>query len=81
MSGTELVTDADAADPLRIVLVAPPYFDIPPKGYGGVEVVVAELADALVKRGHDVTVLGAGELVRSTTICTRITAYWATRSA
>ena len=60
MSGTELVTNA-AADPLRIVLVAPPYFDIPPKGYGGTEVVVADLADALVKRGHDVTVLGAGE--------------------
>ena len=56
MSGTELVTNA-AADPLRIVLVAPPYFDIPPKGYGGIEAVVAELADALVKRGHDVTVL------------------------
>ena len=37
MSGTEFVTDADAADPLRIVLVAPPYFDIPPKGYGGVD--------------------------------------------
>ncbi len=60
MSGTELVTNA-AADPLRIVLVAPPYFDIPPKGYGGTEAVVADLADALVKRGHDVTVLGAGE--------------------
>ena len=61
MSGTELVTNADAFGPLRIVLVAPPYFDIPPTGYGGVEVVVADLADALVKRGHDVTVLGAGE--------------------
>jgi glycosyltransferase involved in cell wall biosynthesis len=60
VSGTELVTNA-AADPLRIVLVAPPYFDIPPKGYGGTEAVVADLADALVKRGHDVTVLGAGE--------------------
>ena len=58
MSGTELVTYADAADPLRIVLVCAAYFDIPPTGYGGVEVVVADLADALVKRGHDVTVLG-----------------------
>ena len=46
VSGTELVTNADAADPLRIVLVAPPYFDIPPKGYGGTEAVVADLADA-----------------------------------
>ena len=48
------------ADPLRIVQVAPPYFDVPPKGYVRVEVVVADLVDALVVHGHDVTVLGAG---------------------
>ena len=42
MRGTELVTNAATADPLRIVLVAPPYFDIPPRGYGGTEAVVAE---------------------------------------
>jgi glycosyltransferase involved in cell wall biosynthesis len=47
--------------PLRIALVAPPYFDVPPKGYGGVEAVVADLADTLVARGHRVTLLGAGE--------------------
>ncbi|MBU8829298.1 glycosyltransferase family 4 protein [Mycolicibacterium goodii] len=51
---------ADVDDPLRIVLVAPPYFDIPPKGYGGTEAVVADLADTLTARGHRVTVLGAG---------------------
>ncbi|MFD7659444.1 glycosyltransferase family 4 protein [Actinosynnema sp. NPDC059797] len=50
-----------AGDPLRIALVAPPYFDVPPKAYGGVEAVVADLADALVARGHAVTLLGAGE--------------------
>jgi hypothetical protein len=47
--------------PLHIVMVAPPYFDVPPAGYGGVEAVVAELADALVDRGHRVTLLGAGK--------------------
>lgn len=47
--------------PLRVALVAPPYFDVPPKAYGGVEAVVADLADALVARGHEVTVIGAGE--------------------
>lgn len=51
----------DGPAPMRIVLVAPPYFDVPPKGYGGTEAVVADLADALVKRGHRVTLLGAGE--------------------
>ncbi|WP_420832110.1 glycosyltransferase family 4 protein [Nocardia huaxiensis] len=45
---------------LHIVMVAPPYFDIPPAGYGGVEAVVAALADELVERGHRVTLLGAG---------------------
>ncbi|MBO0854828.1 MAG: glycosyltransferase family 4 protein [Nocardia sp.] len=41
-------------------MVAPPYFEVPPAGYGGVEAVVAQLADALVARGHKVTLLGAG---------------------
>jgi glycosyltransferase involved in cell wall biosynthesis len=45
---------------MKVALVAPPYFSIPPKAYGGVEAVVADLADALVARGHDVTLLCAG---------------------
>jgi glycosyltransferase involved in cell wall biosynthesis len=64
MRGADFAFPADrsyATRPLRIVLVAPPYFDIPPNGYGGVEAVVADLADTLVARGHHVTVLGAGE--------------------
>ncbi|MEU4744415.1 glycosyltransferase family 4 protein [Actinosynnema sp. NPDC023658] len=48
-------------DRLRVALVAPPYFDVPPKAYGGVEAVVADLADSLVAEGHRVTLLGAGE--------------------
>ena len=50
-----------ARDRLRVALVAPPYFDVPPKAYGGVEAVVADLADSLVARGHSVTLLGAGK--------------------
>ncbi|MCM6776041.1 glycosyltransferase family 4 protein [Nocardia sp. CDC159] len=42
-------------------MIVPPYFDVPPKAYGGVEAVVADLVDALVDRGHHVTLLGAGE--------------------
>jgi glycosyltransferase involved in cell wall biosynthesis len=45
---------------LRIAMVAPPYFLVPPNGYGGVESVVADLVDALVDRGHHVTLIGAG---------------------
>ncbi|QQK51104.1 glycosyltransferase family 4 protein [Mycobacterium avium subsp. paratuberculosis] len=64
MRGADFVLPTDvpeAGRPLRIVLVAPPYFDVPPDGYGGVEAVVADLADMLVARGHQVTLLGAGE--------------------
>lgn len=64
MRGADFVFPSEVSDsgrPLRIVLVAPPYFDVPPHGYGGVEAVVADLADTLVDRGHQVTLLGAGE--------------------
>lgn len=45
---------------LRIGVVAPPYFEVPPGSYGGIEAVVADLADALVAAGHTVTLLAAG---------------------
>ncbi|MCV7268170.1 glycosyltransferase family 4 protein [Mycolicibacterium doricum] len=61
VSSSDMVSASDTVSrPLRVVLVAPPYFDVPPKGYGGTEAVVADLADALVARGHHVTLLGAG---------------------
>jgi glycosyltransferase involved in cell wall biosynthesis len=44
---------------LSVVMVVPPYFDLPPKGYGGVEAVVADLVDGLVAGGHKVTLVGA----------------------
>ena len=47
--------------PLRVVVVAPPYFSVPPDGYGGIEAVLALLVDGLAERGHNVTLVGAGE--------------------
>jgi glycosyltransferase involved in cell wall biosynthesis len=46
---------------MRIAMVAPPWFCVPPKAYGGIESMVAELVDGLVERGHHVTLIGAGE--------------------
>jgi glycosyltransferase involved in cell wall biosynthesis len=46
--------------PLRIAMIAPPWFELPPRGYGGTEAVVAALVDQLVARGHHVTLIGAG---------------------
>lgn len=43
----------------HIVLVAPPWYPVPPQGYGGIELVVALLARELRRRGHRVTVFGA----------------------
>ena len=48
------------AHQMHIAMVAPPYFDVPPAAYGGIETVVADLVDALVARGHKVTLIGAG---------------------
>lgn len=45
---------------MRILQIAPPWFSVPPSGYGGVEWVVALLSDGLVEAGHDVTLLASG---------------------
>jgi hypothetical protein len=45
---------------MRILQVAPPWFRVPPVGYGGTERVIAILADGLVAAGHDVTLLASG---------------------
>jgi glycosyltransferase involved in cell wall biosynthesis len=61
MSVVSLPVKAPASRPLHVAMVAPPYFTIPPAGYGGVESVVAGLVDGLVERGHRVTLLAAGD--------------------
>jgi len=44
---------------LRIAVLAPPWIPVPPDGYGGIEAVLELLCDALVARGHDVTLFAA----------------------
>ena len=46
---------------LRIAMVADPFISIPPKGYGGVERVIAMLAEGLVERNHEVVVFTTGD--------------------
>lgn len=45
---------------MRIALLAPPWYSVPPRAYGGVELLVAGLADGLVARGHQVQLVAAG---------------------
>lgn len=47
------------APALRVAMVAPPWITVPPPGYGGTETVVALLCEALVARGHDITLFAA----------------------
>src|SRR4051812_17858552 len=49
-----------SAGPLRIAMIGTPFYEIPPRGYGGIEMVCADLVDALVHRGHHVTLFAAG---------------------
>ncbi len=46
---------------LHVAMVAPPWFNVPPDAYGGIERVVADLTRTLVARGHQVTLVGAGQ--------------------
>lgn len=52
--------EEQTAGSLRIAMVAPPWYELPPRGYGGIESVVADLVDQLVARGHHVTLIGSG---------------------
>lgn len=54
-------TVAEPLGSLRIAVVAPPWFELPPRAYGGIESVVADLVDQLTVLGHEVTLVGSGE--------------------
>lgn len=45
--------------PMRLAMLAPPWISVPAPGYGGVESVVSTLTEALVRRGHEVTLFCA----------------------
>ena len=40
---------------MKIAVLSPVWFPVPPRRYGGIEWIVALLADGLVERGHEVT--------------------------
>jgi glycosyltransferase involved in cell wall biosynthesis len=46
---------------LRIAQVAPLWASVPPRSYGGAELVVHLLTEELVERGHDVTLFASGD--------------------
>lgn len=46
---------------MRIALVSTPFLAVPPRDYGGTELVVYELAEGLIDQGHDVTLFATGD--------------------
>ncbi len=46
---------------LKIAQVAPLWFSIPPKKYGGIEWIVYNLCEGLTKLGHNVTLFASGD--------------------
>jgi glycosyltransferase involved in cell wall biosynthesis len=60
---------------MRIAMVSTPFVSVPPRNYGGTELVVYELAEGLVERGHDVTLFATGDS------CSRATVSYLYREA
>lgn len=46
---------------MRIAMLSTPYLPVPPTDYGGTELVVHELVEGLVERGHRVTLFATGD--------------------
>jgi glycosyltransferase involved in cell wall biosynthesis len=46
--------------PLRVAMIAPPWFELPPPAYGGIEAMCADLIEELIVRGARVTLVGTG---------------------
>jgi glycosyltransferase involved in cell wall biosynthesis len=56
--------------PMRVAMLAPPWISVPAPGYGGVESVVSALTEALVHRGHEVTLFCAPGSASSANVVT-----------
>jgi glycosyltransferase involved in cell wall biosynthesis len=46
---------------MKVAILSPVWFPVPPSGYGGIEWIVSLLADGLVEAGHDATLFASGD--------------------
>jgi glycosyltransferase involved in cell wall biosynthesis len=46
---------------MRIAMISTPFVPVPPRDYGGTELVVHDLVEGLLDRGHDVTLFATGD--------------------
>src|SRR5438093_2919665 len=53
--------EGNGMDTLRVAVISPVWFPVPPTGYGGIEWIVWLLADGLAEAEHDVTLFASGD--------------------
>jgi glycosyltransferase involved in cell wall biosynthesis len=46
---------------MKVAVLSPVWFPVPPKRYGGIEWIVSLLAEGLVRAGHEVTLFASGD--------------------
>lgn len=61
---------------MRIAVLAPIAWRVPPRHYGPWELFASLLTEGLVSRGHDVTLFAAGESETSARLCSVVTRGW-----
>ena len=75
-AGRRFVAPRAREDPgsprLRIALIAPVWFPVPPPAYGGTERVVSTLAEELTGRGHHVTLFAVGGSLTAAELVTTV---------
>lgn len=62
------MTSSTGVRPLRIAQIAPLWTSVPPRTYGGAELMVHWLTEELVRRGHQVTLFASGDSVTAATL-------------
>lgn len=60
---------------MKIAIVSPLEIRVPPVAYGGTELVVNELCDELVHRGHDVTLFASGDSITNARLVSVVPEY------
>ncbi|HWV58588.1 MAG TPA: glycosyltransferase, partial [Longimicrobiales bacterium] len=46
---------------MRVAMISTPFLPVPPRDYGGTELVVHELVEGLIERGHEVALYATGD--------------------
>jgi glycosyltransferase involved in cell wall biosynthesis len=46
---------------MKIAMISSPFLPVPPREYGGTELIVYELVEGLIERGHDITLFATGD--------------------